>query len=768
MENMILVSGKWKVEKSKWLFEVDNDRGSIPVAGNEDTRFEDFVKTIFEDYGIDSAENDLELRYLFPRQNLHNKSINTPPVRVGNDRQFHAFLGLSKVQNVQLCVEFKVKKIVAEGAVKDQKQPIQGDDSSCEDEEDTDEEGDRFDYCDDSDGATSDDENFTTYGLPLNHVEEVHGSSTKLIYGRKTEERESPMSLSDLRSFKFDMGQSYNSKDALETHLKIFSVVNNFDFDVIASTRKLLFVKCWLKGCTWKLRATPIGNSFKFTVRVYVDDHTCSITERSSRSRQATPEILGLLYKNYIGGVDPSILPRHVSDAMKMSFGIKMDYWKSHRTLIVARELVMGSSESGYEELPTYLHMIRMSNPGTLTQLEVDTSNRFKYLFLAFSASIAGFPYMRKVVVVDGTFLQGKYKRTLLIATSQDGNFQIFPIAFTVVDTENDESWTWFFRQLSRVIPDDEGLALISDRHKSIGKAIAVVYPLASRGICTYHLYKNILLRYKGRDLFGLVKKAAYSFRLTDFQATFETIKELNPALHAYLERADVHMWARAHFRGDRYNLLTSNIAESINRALSGARSLPIVHLLESIRLMMTRWFAKRKHDAELMKTSLTRGVEKVLEGRMPIANLLKVQAIDIHQSQVTGVSSLHVVNLSEKKCSCCRFDLEKLPCAHAIAAAEARKISCISLCHHYYRKQYLYNAYNTAVMSKDDVVPIPEEVAKKICLPPAGRQPPGRPKKSRHKSILEKVAVKKRPQKEHTCRICNQTGHNSTTCPLN
>ena len=69
--------------------------------------------------------------------------------------------------------------------------------------------------------------------------------------------------------------------------------------------------------------------------------------------------------------------------------------------------------------------------------------------------------------------------------------------------------------------------------------------------------------------------------------------------------------------------------------------------------------------------------------------------------------------------------------------------------------------------MPKDDAVPIPDEVAKKICLPPDVRQPPGRPKKSRHKSILEKVADKKRPRKEHTCRICNQTGHNSKTCPF-
>ncbi|CAG7875486.1 unnamed protein product, partial [Brassica rapa] len=144
------------------LFEVDNERGSILVAANEDTRFEDFVKIILEDYGVDFAENDLDLRYVLPKRNLQKQSNDTPPVKIRNDRQFHAFLGLCKV-------ELKVKKNVGERAVEDQKQPLERDDLLCEDEEDTDEEGDRFDYCDDSDGATSDDENFSTYGLPPNH-----------------------------------------------------------------------------------------------------------------------------------------------------------------------------------------------------------------------------------------------------------------------------------------------------------------------------------------------------------------------------------------------------------------------------------------------------------------------------------------------------------------------------------------------------------------------------------------------------------------------
>lgn len=65
MEHMILVFEKWKVEKTKWLFKVDNDRGSIIVGANEDTRIEDFVKIIFADYEVDFAENNLVITLWF-------------------------------------------------------------------------------------------------------------------------------------------------------------------------------------------------------------------------------------------------------------------------------------------------------------------------------------------------------------------------------------------------------------------------------------------------------------------------------------------------------------------------------------------------------------------------------------------------------------------------------------------------------------------------------------------------------------------------------
>ena len=99
----------------------------------------------------------------------------------------------------------------------------------------------------------------------------------------------------------------------------------------------------------------------------------------------------------------------------------------------------------------------------------------FKYMFLAMAASIMGFEYMRKVVVVDGTHLRGKYVGCLLTASSQDGNYQVFALAIAIVDGENDNSWEWFFKKLQAFVPNTNNLVFASDRHASIYYGLAKV-----------------------------------------------------------------------------------------------------------------------------------------------------------------------------------------------------------------------------------------------------------------------------------------------------
>ncbi|KAL0288826.1 UNVERIFIED_CONTAM: hypothetical protein Sangu_2641300 [Sesamum angustifolium] len=95
------------------------------------------------------------------------------------------------------------------------------------------------------------------------------------------------------------------------------------------------------------------------------------------------------------------------------------------------------------------------------------------YVFWAFKLCIDGFQFCRKIISVDGTHLYTKYKHKLLIAAAMDGNQQVLPLAFAIVDEETYPSWKWFLQQLSRhVIRGRRGMCLISDRHGGIIKAV--------------------------------------------------------------------------------------------------------------------------------------------------------------------------------------------------------------------------------------------------------------------------------------------------------
>lgn len=59
---------------------------------------------------------------------------------------------------------------------------------------------------------------------------------------------------------------------------------------------------------------------------------------------------------------------------------------------------------------------------------------------MSLKACIDGWKYLRKVLVVDGTHMFGKYKGVLISASRQDANSRVFPIAFAVVESENTES----------------------------------------------------------------------------------------------------------------------------------------------------------------------------------------------------------------------------------------------------------------------------------------------------------------------------------------
>jgi hypothetical protein len=68
-----------------------------------------------------------------------------------------------------------------------------------------------------------------------------------------------------------------------------------------------------------------------------------------------------------------------------------------------------------------------------------------------------------------GASLKGPFKGQLLAAVGRDGNNNMYPIAFAVVEAETKDSWTWFLATLVSDLGAHEQHCrptFISDRQK--------------------------------------------------------------------------------------------------------------------------------------------------------------------------------------------------------------------------------------------------------------------------------------------------------------
>ncbi|XP_010456817.1 PREDICTED: uncharacterized protein LOC104738322 [Camelina sativa] len=353
---------------------------------------------------------------------------------------------------------------------------------------------------------------------------------------------------------------------------------------------------------------------------------------------------------------------------------VDASYSKCWRAKGKALEGIFGSDDESYEDLPCYVHVLKEANPGTVTDIKTevmeDERERFLYKFLAFGASIEGFKKLRRVLVVGGTHLNGKYNGVLLTASGQDVNFQVFPLAFAVVDSENDDAWTWFFEKLERIIADSKSLTIISYRNSSIYTTKKRVFPMAHHGACIVHLARNFNAKFHNKVLAQLVTNAAFANKVTGYQDIYRQIKAKNANCVAYLDKIGAAHWSRAYFQGNRYNLMTSNIAESLNNVVGKARSCHIFELLKYIHAMLSRWFSARRKISGKQRGLTTPEVDKQMQKNVVGVKGSKVGTISSWSYEVVGLlNGRHHVLLDMKQCSCKLYDRLKIPCGHALLA---------------------------------------------------------------------------------------------------
>ncbi|KAK1395260.1 hypothetical protein POM88_014316 [Heracleum sosnowskyi] len=465
--------------------------------------------------------------------------------------------------------------------------------------------------------------------------------------------------------------QIYKDKETLQIVLSLYAIRNNSQYKVKKSCKNQYLVECLDKNCNWLLRASRNGNTNQFVIRRMVDSHTCSLEIRFKDKRQATTNVIADVIKHKFSNIKTKYSVADIIRDMKHDHNVEVKYNKSWRSKEKALEIMRGNATESFVEL----------------------------------------------YIVDGTFLKSSYGGTLLVAATQDAGGKIFPLAFGVVDSENDMSLEWFFEKFRIAYRRREDMVIVSDRHESIIKGAKKIYPEVPNVFCIFHLLGNIKSKFKKnlKKIKDAFFSAANAYSVTKFQYHMKELEKVDKRVQVYLEDVGYEKWVKVYSGNNRYSNMTSNVAESLNSVTMSIRELPICTMLESLRALIQKWSWRNRNEANATSTRLTRKYEELLKKNYLPSVDLTVNPTNHILFEVLNGDKKNVVDLNAKSCSC-----------------------------------------------KRDTWEVPQTVKSLIVNPPEGRIRVGRPKKRRCKASWERNGKTLKPI---ICGKCKQSGHNRRSC---
>ncbi|KAF2537025.1 hypothetical protein F2Q68_00019628 [Brassica cretica] len=324
------VYGEWLLKDCRWDFVVDNVKGARIIFWGEGSKHAELLAMAQEDYNLDMSTKSVEIAYSLPAEMM--LAPDTPPIHQGgNGSEFRE--EDDEADEADECFEDDDDDLV-----EDENRDGEEDDG----EEDDGEEDDGEEDADISIVAEAD-ENGEDYSVYVKVEDE--------------NEEDDDMCFEDFKKIEggrsngnsIYANQSFVSKDALLSELRLIAVRFRFSFGIYKSTKTLLVTTCPVSGCQWKIRASVKHGTNTFWVTKYVEKHTCSVGDRLAQRRHCTPKYVGRLFIDRVGIID-GLNPQHITDAMKNMFGMTLDYTTSYRALLYAQTLMMRQLHAVYGE----------------------------------------------------------------------------------------------------------------------------------------------------------------------------------------------------------------------------------------------------------------------------------------------------------------------------------------------------------------------------------------------------------------------------------
>ncbi|KAL4340610.1 hypothetical protein GQ457_08G023220 [Hibiscus cannabinus] len=360
--------------------------------------------------------------------------------------------------------------------------------------------------------------------------------------------------------------------------------------------------------------------------------------------------------------------------------------------------MVLVSHKDQYSMIYDYLGEIKKTNPGGTTILMLDDIV-FLRMYICLQACKDGYKAgCRPVLSINGFHMKGYYGGSFLAAIVVGANDNIYPIAYAVVEAENQPSWSWFLSLLGTdlEIGSMDNFTILLDKKR--------------------HLYSNFKNKehFKGKNLKDPLWKAARATYVKEFEDAMAELKALSVPTFDWLKGNDPAQWSKSHFspRSKCYMLL-SNFSECFKKMILEARDKPILTLMEMVRTKMMQNISMKKEEVEKCWPTHAGG----------------------HKYQVSaGPLNQHTIDLEHHTCSCRKWNITGIPCIHVVSVMilrNERPESYVHACYKTTTQQQIYNHFIEPVRGPNQWL---HDTTCESVIEPKLRRPPGRPTKQRVK----------------------------------
>jgi len=267
------------------------------------------------------------------------------------------------------------------------------------------------------------------------------------------------------------LGNTFSTAEEFKHTLLRYTLKTRRNIKLYRSTALKLGAKCEDGSCPWRVYCSYEKSKQKLMIKCYVNEHKCEITGHSKFLKCST---IAMLFAERLR-LNPKITKHEIASEIQREYRmfVSVEACGNAKTKVMKER--KASHEEHFNKIWDYQAEIFRTNPGTTMDIEtipgptVGSKQRFFRLYVCFHAQKETWKTTcRPIIGLDGAFLKWDIKGHLLAAVGRDGDNRIVPIAWAVVEVENDTNWDWFVRHLANDLglKDGKGYAILSDKQK--------------------------------------------------------------------------------------------------------------------------------------------------------------------------------------------------------------------------------------------------------------------------------------------------------------